>query len=52
MGGAKCNLKVDAIIDFNIMVLLYKISLLKNFYEIFGLRVLNIILTLYLIVVL
>ena len=41
MGGTKCNLKVDVIIDFNIMVLLYKISLPKIFYETFGLTVLN-----------
>jgi hypothetical protein len=33
MGGTTCNLKVDPIIDFNKLGLLYKIILLKNFRE-------------------
>ena len=37
MDGTECNLKVEAIIDFNIMVLFYKKILLKNFHETSGL---------------
>jgi len=35
--GSKCDMDVVAIIYLNLIVLLYKISLLKNFHEIFGL---------------
>ena len=35
--GSKCNISVVAIIYLNLIVLLYKKGLLKNFHEISGL---------------